>query len=434
VSDDPAILARRLERTKAKVRILENMLEDRTRELYQANRELSGSNDFMADVLTSMAGALVVVNDDFTIRLVNARLCHICGWAQEELVGQPVHRVLPEAGSYRASDETTAVEEETVLLTAAGPIPVSLSHGALHGGEGHIYVAIDIRERKAQEAELRAMQQELVAASRKAGMAEVATGVIHNVGNVVTAVNVGLQGLAESNESARLASLTKLVGLLESQDDLEAFFGSLKGAKVPAFLRKVHDALAAEQQSRAERYREVLGHLDHVIAVVARQQKHATRTVALQSLDLATLARQAVQMHSVRAEALGVSLQVQGDATPTCTDQHLVMQILVNLVSNALDACEGCESGGSEVVVRTFRDADGVGIVVTDDGRGIEPDHIERIFQHGFTTRDEGHGFGLHSSANGATTLGGTLVGASDGPGHGATFRLTLPHTAAEAA
>jgi signal transduction histidine kinase len=62
---------------------------------------------------------------------------------------------------------------------------------------------------------------------------------------------------------------------------------------------------------------------------------------------------------------------------------------------------------------------------------GIAPEMLTRIFQYGFTTRQEGHGFGLHSSALAAQEMGGTLTVHSEGPGHGATFILELPYLAA---
>ena len=62
-----------------------------------------------------------------------------------------------------------------------------------------------------------------------------------------------------------------------------------------------------------------------------------------------------------------------------------------------------------------------------DNGIGIPADNLTRIFGHGFTTRKEGHGFGLHSGALAAKELGGALTVESDGPGKGATFTLEFP-------
>ena len=66
---------------------------------------------------------------------------------------------------------------------------------------------------------------------------------------------------------------------------------------------------------------------------------------------------------------------------------------------------------------------------IYDNGIGIQPENMDKIFRHGFTTKSDGHGFGLHSSANAATEIGGTLSVESDGEGHGAVFRLTMPVT-----
>jgi signal transduction histidine kinase len=64
---------------------------------------------------------------------------------------------------------------------------------------------------------------------------------------------------------------------------------------------------------------------------------------------------------------------------------------------------------------------------VRDNGVGIQPNHLAKIFAHGFTTRAEGHGFGLHSSANAASEMGGKLTVASEGFDCGATFTLEIP-------
>jgi signal transduction histidine kinase len=68
-----------------------------------------------------------------------------------------------------------------------------------------------------------------------------------------------------------------------------------------------------------------------------------------------------------------------------------------------------------------------INIVVTDNGVGIPSENLNRIFNHGFTTRQQGHGFGLHSGALAAREMGGKLTARSDGSGAGATFTLELP-------
>ncbi|HHK41930.1 MAG TPA: GHKL domain-containing protein, partial [Planctomycetaceae bacterium] len=109
------------------------------------------------------------------------------------------------------------------------------------------------------------------------------------------------------------------------------------------------------------------------------------------------------------------------------TDPHKVLQIIVNLISNAVVATRSKPDGDRHIWIRALRREAEVVIEVEDDGEGIEEEDLVRIFQHGFTTRKDGHGFGLHSAAIAAQQLGGTLGVSSDGKGCGACFRLSLP-------
>jgi len=115
------------------------------------------------------------------------------------------------------------------------------------------------------------------------------------------------------------------------------------------------------------------------------------------------------------------------DAPRIVTDKHKVLQILVNLLRNAKYACDESGIADKLVRVRIEQVLDEVWISVLDNGVGIAPDVVPRLFTHGFTTRQSGHGFGLHGAALAAAELGGTLTAHSEGVGRGATFRLCLP-------
>ena len=118
------------------------------------------------------------------------------------------------------------------------------------------------------------------------------------------------------------------------------------------------------------------------------------------------------------------------EAPPIMTEKHKVLQILVNLIRNAKYAMDDAGRSDKRLTIKVANEGrHRVKIQVIDNGVGIPPENLTRIFSHGFTTRRNGHGFGLHSSALAVRELGGSLEARSDGEGQGAVFTLRLPST-----
>lgn len=278
---------------------------------------------------------------------------------------------------------------------------------------------------------LEAMQRQLVGASRRAGMAEVATGILHNVGNILNSVNVSSTLLGERMRNSGTRGIRRLADLLK---DPGSEVGQLlqahpRGSHVVAYL----DGLATQLESeRAELVAEADGlcrNLDHIKRIVALQQTHARPVGVIEPTALGELMEQALAIEVESLERHNVQIRREYAELPLLmTDRHQVLQILVNLISNAKHACVAGGSPERRIVVRLDMGQDQCAwLRVVDSGVGIEPDHIHRVFTHGFTTRKDGHGFGLHSGALAAAQLGGSLTAHSDGPGQGATFTLRLP-------
>jgi signal transduction histidine kinase len=272
----------------------------------------------------------------------------------------------------------------------------------------------------------------LVDTARTAGMSEIATGVLHNVGNVLNSVNVSAALVARKVSDSSASDLARLVQVLDQhEDDLADFIASdPKGRHLHPFLRSLSDKMASNQQDLEDEVRSLGAGIDHVKVLIKKQQTFARRSEVLEVTDLVELLDGALEM-SFQVAAPHDRLQVEreyADLASARIDRHKLMEILVNLITNARQAME--ESGRSEQVLRLTLAEDSEGLLrieVSDNGTGIDPEHIESIFHHGFTTKAEGHGFGLHSAANAATEMGGSLRAASDGPGSGATFVLEIP-------
>lgn len=301
----------------------------------------------------------------------------------------------------------------------------------------------ELRARTAAEKERERLQAELVLASRQAGMAEVATGVLHNVGNVLNSVNVSAGVLADRLRTSKVPALNRAAGMIrENRGRIGEFLtADARGKVLPDYLVQLAGLLGAEQEEMVRELGQLAQSVDHIKHIVAAQQTFAKMggDVA-ETLDLAGLLDDAVRLDAQSIERHGVEVRrTVGACGPVRVDRHKALQILVNLVSNAKKAVRDNEAGRRVISLDVGPAADEDGrpvarVTVADTGVGIDPANLSKIFTHGFTTRKDGHGFGLHFSAIAARQMGGRLVAASGGAGRGATFTLDIPLSAPAAA
>jgi two-component system, NtrC family, sensor kinase len=264
------------------------------------------------------------------------------------------------------------------------------------------------------------------------GRAEVATNVLHNVGNVLNSVHTSALMARERLAGLKLESMERVVGLFEQhQGNLAVFLTQdERGRNALPFLSQLGKHMQVEREEIHTLLNDVNRYTEHIGAIVKLQQQYARTPQHLyEPVNLAELVEDALRInhaalgrHSVRVERHLEAL------SPVMAEKHKVLMILVNLISNAKYALESMPEEQRCMTVRLERPRiDRIQLSVQDNGVGIAPEMLTRIFQHGFTTREGGHGFGLHSSALAAQDMGGSLVARSDGLGHGALFILDLP-------
>jgi PAS domain S-box-containing protein len=296
---------------------------------------------------------------------------------------------------------------------------------------GTFGVSRDVTALKEAEAQLESAHQRLVETSRLAGMAEVATDVLHNVGNVLNSVNVSCSLTIDRIKSSKVGSLTKVCALLDdNRSRLADFFtNDLRGQQVPDYLKALTEHLSSDQSSLLKEQEQLLKHVDHIKQIVAMQQSYAKVAGVKETIKPSQLVEDALHINA--AALTRHDIQVERDfaeTLPISTEKHKVLQILVNLIRNAKYAMDDSKRQDKLMRIKVGSDGNGcVKIQVIDNGVGIPEENLTRIFGHGFTTRRNGHGFGLHSSALAVKDLGGTLEVHSDGVGKGATFTLSLP-------
>jgi PAS domain S-box-containing protein len=296
---------------------------------------------------------------------------------------------------------------------------------------GTFGVSQNITAIKDTEAKLAAAQKELLETSRRAGMADVASSVLHNVGNVLNSVNVCASLVVHQVKHSKAASLHKLAALLRNHEgDLESFLTQdPKGKQVPSYLAQLSDYIVQEQSATVQELQKLTSYIDHIKEIVAMQQTYSKVSGVAEMVKLSDLVEDALRMNETAMARHQIQLVRQLDAQlpELSLEKHKVLQILVNLVRNAKYACAESAKPDKQIVVRMSNGDGRIKILVGDNGVGIACENLTRIFNFGFTTRKGGHGFGLHASALAARELGGTLRVHSDGPGRGATFTLELP-------
>jgi PAS domain S-box-containing protein len=288
----------------------------------------------------------------------------------------------------------------------------------------------DVTERKRAEQELKELNVRLVEASRQAGMAEVATGVLHNVGNVLNSVNLSTTLIREKLQQSRLSHLRKVVGLVrEKESDLANFLThDPKGRQLPQFLERLTQHLAEENKALIDETDGLEKNVQHIKQIVSMQQSFARVFGVTESLPADRLMEEAVQFNAIGFERHGIQLIRRYEpAPPVLVDRHQVLQILINLLRNAKQALRETE-GIKQITLTVAPTREGhVRLAVSDNGIGIAPENLTKVFRHGFTTKKDGHGFGLHAGALAAREMQGSLSVQSDGLHQGATFTLELP-------
>jgi PAS domain S-box-containing protein len=372
----------------------------------------------------------------------NLAVQNLTGLSRDELIGSnfAVTDLLSGDDARRAEQVLTGLSkgaatvphEYTLRHQDGSEVPVEVcSYPVSIGGQPVILsIARNITERKASEIQLAELNQKFLEYSRLAGMAEVATSVLHNVGNVLNSINVSSSLVSDQVRNSRVSGLSQVVELLNQHEaDLAAFFSdNPKGKQLAGYLATLSGTLLAEQAKIVDELAFLDKNIEQVKEIVSMQQAYTMVAGASDLTDIRQLVEDSVRMEQRALNRHGVRVIREFEPLPpVMVDKYKVMQILVNLIQNAKHACSKVAPEDRQLTLRISRDGDWVDVEVIDTGSGIDPEHQDKLFNFGFTGREGGHGYGLYSGLLAAQEMGGNLSAHSDGLGHGACFTLSLP-------
>ncbi len=420
-------------------------------DLKRLTAELEEHRTLLETLIVNLPLSLIACDAEGRVTLYNREAAELCSMQRDESsVGKTCEHIVG-AQIYHADGVTPLdVTDRPLMRTLRGELVenvelvvvprdsterVTLSNGRrLTAPDGRpmgaVVVTEDITERRRSELELERVHEQLRTSARQAGMAEVATSILHNVGNVLTSINVSASLVTQKLKRFKAPDLCRVAALLQAQGERLAEFltSDARGKLVPGYLQALGEQLIKDTDAALENMTRLRKSLDHVNSAVAMQQNYAKLASVRETVSIVDLVEDSLRLSAGAFTRHGIELRREFDPTPPITvDKHKVLQILVNLIRNATYACDASGRNDKTLTLRIAGDGTLVRISVIDNGVGIPPENMSRLFTHGFTTRPSGHGFGLHGGAIAAQELGGSLRAESAGAGQGATFILELP-------
>ncbi len=287
-------------------------------------------------------------------------------------------------------------------------------------------------EEKVQERtlELKQLNEKIGDIARSAGMAEVASGVLHNVGNVLNSVNVSSSVMREQVRKSKAENLSRLVKLMQQHEgDLAEFIShDEKGKQIPKFISLLAEQLAEERNILFKELDELANNIDHIKNIISMQQSYAGSYGVREKVKLSDLVEDALKINLQEVNRHNIKVERHYDETPLIyADKHKLLQIIINLISNAKYALKEKSGQDRLLQIMIYKNDKQAVIEIRDTGVGIAEDDIQHLFEYGFKRRRGGHGFGLHHSSLVANEVGGRIKVYSEGLGQGATFQLFVP-------
>lgn len=264
--------------------------------------------------------------------------------------------------------------------------------------------------------------------ARQLGMAEISASVLHSVGNVLNSVSVSSHLVAEKLLNSKLSDLEKLAVLFENNKENMSDFikQDEKGIKALAYVGVLAEYWRTEQKVLSEELTRVTNNIQLIKDIISTQQ-NLSKTVEFEEIiSINDLLDEALLMTGLAVKNEIIVNKKYGSINSMKLDKVKLIQVFVNLFRNAKDAVKLSNSNPKIITVSTSQKAGKCRIEISDNGVGIEQKNLNKIFNYGFTTKETGHGFGLHTSALAVNACGGTIEACSDGIDKGATFIITL--------
>ena len=291
---------------------------------------------------------------------------------------------------------------------------------------------LEVAERRRVERELVSANALTYAISHRAGMAEVANSVLHNVGNVLNSANVSALILYEQHKTTSLRDFPLAISLMTAhRNDLAQYLlQDPRGRQLPEYLTLLAEVWESEYANAIKELEQLMLSMQHIKEIVARQQSLSGQGGLKVRMNLKDVLHDAISLLAVQLKEFEIDVSCQvADSVWWTGDRVKLTQIILNILMNGQQAImASVERNIRKLQIQVSQIHEhALRIDIIDNGIGMTEATLRGLFSYGFTTKENGHGLGLHASAVAAHEMGGTLTAHSDGMYLGSTFSLTLP-------
>lgn len=424
---DPARLQMRLDRAKAKIKLLEQLTEEKTRTLYMAQEELKTKNDFMTSLLGSMRSAVIVTDDDGEITEVHGATESMTDLTADDLVSRNALDLLTFENDVVPAEpaELVGPTQHAQITTADGPMPVLVTVSPLShvGLASYVVLATDMSEQRRLEIELRHAQ-------KLESVGQLAAGVAHEINTPIQFIGDSINFIGE----AVVDSLEMIGAYRELRDQIASENTHAETIEKLEELEEELDIEFVEEEAprSIERTRDGIRRVAEIVAAM-KQFSHPGGS-DLAPTDLNAIIANTLVVAKNEYKYVAEVTNEPGAIPEVMANPGDIGQVMLNLIVNAAHAITDRVGNSGElghITITTAVDGDGVATTITDTGGGVPQDIRDRIFDPFFTTKEPGKGTGqgLAIARSMVVERHGGRLDLEVEDGVGSTFTIWLPGT-----
>lgn len=406
-------------------------LQQQIEQANQARLKSNRDKNYISSIMNSITDSIITLDEHGIVKNSNSATYEIFDTTPEELHGLSINAILPKMYiTYNEMGKLVGNRIEKNLKTKkenSRSIEILITKASHKKNNFFILAIHDTSKRIENEKNVKRLNQRLVNASRKVGVAEMATSILHNVGNILNSVHVSTNLITDTLQNSRIKGINKLAGIMSNKEDF--FDDKDKVEMIPEYLYSLSSRIDEEREITLREVTLLNNNINHIEEIISSQQQFASSSSAYEWATVSDLIEDAININReiIDQHEFNIIKEYE-DIKEVNIEKFKVMQILVNLITNAKDAILESKIKNPTMIlrIRNLNDKN-IELTVQDNGIGINEDINKKIFSYGFTTKKTGHGFGLHSCALTAKEMGGKLIMQSNGHKLGAKFVLTIP-------